>query len=78
MLLQDIDIMQVDFMNLMILIMLIFALVSVIVWLVALVDFLKTENMDEDRVVWAIVIVFAGPIGAILWYLIGRPKYRLK
>ncbi len=42
----------------------------------ALVTFLNTENMGDDRVVWAIIIVFTGPIGAILWFIIGRPKFR--
>ncbi len=38
-----------------------------ILWSMALINFLGTENLKgEDRIVWAIVIVFTGLIGAIL------------
>ncbi|MHA1971709.1 MAG: PLDc N-terminal domain-containing protein [Candidatus Hodarchaeales archaeon] len=60
------------------LMILVMVLVISTIWIMSLVDFLKTENMDEDRVVWAIVIVFAGLVGSILWFLIGRPKYKTK
>ena len=47
-----------------------------VLFVAALVTFLNTENMGDDRVVWAIIIVFTGPIGGILWFIIGRPKFR--
>ena len=49
-----------------------------IFWLVALVNYLNTSNMGEDRVVWALILVFLGPIGAFLWYLIGKKQYTQK
>ena len=49
---------------------------SGVLFVTALVTFLNTENMDDDRVVWAIIIVFAGAIGSILWLIIGRPKFK--
>ncbi|MFX1515338.1 MAG: PLDc N-terminal domain-containing protein [Promethearchaeota archaeon] len=54
------------------------ALLSLVLWIMALISFLQTENMGNDRVVWAIVIVFTGPIGAVLWFLMGRSKFQLK
>lgn len=49
---------------------------SLALFVAALVTFLGTEDMGDDRIVWAIIIVFAGPIGAILWFIIGRPKFQ--
>jgi hypothetical protein len=53
-------------------------LLGFFLWLAALISFLGTENMGEDRVVWALVILFTGPIGAILWFIMGRPKFQSK
>jgi len=50
--------------------------VCFILWIIALISFLGTENMEDDRIVWAIIIVFTGPIGAILWFVMGRPKFQ--
>lgn len=50
--------------------------VGFILWIIALISFLGTENMEDDRIVWAIIIVFTGPIGAILWFVMGRPKFQ--
>ena len=57
---------------------LISGIVCVVIWIAALINFLKTENMGDDRVVWAIILVFTGIIGAILWYWIGKPKFQGK
>ena len=43
------------------------------VWIVALVDVLKSEFRGEnDKLLWAIVIILGGVIGAILYFAIGR------
>ena len=55
---------------------LLLALGSLVLLIAALVSFLNTENMGDDRVVWVIIIVLTGPIGSILWFYIGRPKFR--
>ncbi len=52
------------------------ALGGILLFVAALVTFLNTENMGDDRVVWAIIIVLTGPIGSILWFIMGRPKFR--
>jgi hypothetical protein len=62
--------------NLLLIPILVIALGSVVLFVAALVTFLNTENMGDDRVVWAIVIVLTGPIGSILWFIIGRPKFQ--
>jgi len=47
-------------------------------WLIALVNYLNTPYMEEDRVVWAIILVFLGPLGAFLWYFVGKKRYTQK
>ncbi len=55
---------------------LLLALGSLVLFVAAIVTYLNTENMGDDRVVWAIIIVLTGPIGSLLWFIIGRPKFR--
>ncbi|WP_455141710.1 hypothetical protein [Candidatus Hodarchaeum mangrovi] len=43
-----------------------------------MVNYLNTPYMEEDRVVWVIILVFLGPIGAFLWHLIGKNHYTQK
>ncbi|MFW9904463.1 MAG: PLDc N-terminal domain-containing protein [Candidatus Thorarchaeota archaeon] len=68
---QQMNLIFIPFISILFLILLGFFL-----WLVALISFLGTENMGEDRVVWALVILFTGPIGALLWFVMGRPKFQ--
>jgi hypothetical protein len=46
-------------------------------WIIALVDVLKSEFRGQnDKLLWAIVIVLGGVIGAILYFVIGRNQKR--
>ena len=69
---------QIDIIFLPMVSILFLAILSFILWIIALINFLGTENMGDERVVWAIVIVFTGPIGAVLWFLMGRTKFQQK
>lgn len=52
---------------------------GLLVWLAALVDMLKRpaeqwQQSGQDRIVWALVVVFLYVVGAILYWLIARPE----
>jgi|SoimicmetaTmtHPB_FD_contig_81_72062_length_772_multi_2_in_0_out_0_1 Phospholipase_D-nuclease N-terminal len=51
---------------------------ALVVWIWALVDCIQVpdDSMYESgtKLVWVLVIVFASFIGAILYFVIGRPK----
>lgn len=50
----------------------ILSLVCFILWLMALIDCLKSNN--PDKIVWVIVIILLPFIGAILYYAVGRKR----
>jgi len=41
------------------------------VWIAGLVHCLK-HRQDRDRIVWVIVTLFGGPLGAVIYFAIGR------
>lgn len=46
-----------------------------ILWLWALVDLLKSEFKDSNmKLVWAIVLIFANPIGPFAYFIISREQ----
>ena len=53
-----------------------FGLLSFVIWLWLLIDCLKRENYDgpNDKILWAIVIIFTHIIGAILYYFVIKTK----
>ena len=48
-------------------------LLSVFIWIFALIDVLKSEFRGQnDKLIWILVVLFAGFFGAIIYYFIGR------
>jgi len=45
--------------------------------IVALVDVLRNNFKDNDKIIWILLIIFLPILGAVLYFLIGRGK-RLK
>lgn len=45
-------------------------ILCIVLWIVALVDCLKSSN--PNKVVWVIVIILLPFLGSILYFLIGR------
>jgi len=43
-------------------------------WVIALVDILRSEFQGNDKVVWVIIVIFFPFLGSILYFLIGRSK----
>jgi hypothetical protein len=43
------------------------------VWLVALIHCIKHKH-DSDRLMWVLLVCFLGPLGAVLYLAMGKPK----
>lgn len=55
--------------------MLVFALIvgSIVFWIMMLIDAAKREFPNEnDKLIWILVIVLVGVIGAIIYYFVGK------
>ena len=53
------------------------AIVAVGLWLWALVDCLRDETaVGNEKLLWALIILLGGAIGAILYLVIRRPQRR--
>ncbi|MBI4261053.1 MAG: PLDc N-terminal domain-containing protein [Actinobacteria bacterium] len=55
----------------------VFPLLVLAIWVWAIVDVLRVpdESMFQtgNRLIWIIIVVFTGPIGALIYWAIGRP-----
>ncbi len=58
----------------------ILTLVAVIVWIWALVDCLQVSDdslyQSGNKLIWVLIIVLANWVGALLYFVIGRPDTR--
>ncbi len=52
--------------------LLIISVFFIIPVVIALIDILKNEFEENNKIVWVLVVLFLGIIGAILYYFIGR------
>ena len=48
--------------------------VSVLVW--ALVDLWKSKAEQNTKLLWTLLVVMVNPIGAILWFTVGKKSNR--
>lgn len=56
-------------------IFLLLGLLSMILWIAALIDVAKSEfRGPNDKLVWIVVVVVAGFIGAIVYFAVGRSQ----
>jgi hypothetical protein len=54
-----------------------FALATLALLVVALIDCLSCENYEIralPKAVWVLIILFFSPVGAIAWFIAGRPQ----
>ena len=42
--------------------------------LIALIDILKNEFYENNKLIWVLVVLFASFFGAVLYFLIGRKQ----
>lgn len=53
---------------------LLFFLIQLVFSIIALVDVLKNEFEDNNKIIWVLVILVLWLVGAILYYFIGRKQ----
>ena len=44
------------------------------IWLLVLIDILKSEFNGSNKIIWLLVVIFLSFIGVILYLLIGRSQ----
>lgn len=50
------------------------SLVGIVFWIIALVDCTRKEFPgDNMKVVWILIIILAGWVGALVYWFVGRP-----
>ena len=55
--------------------MLSIVLASTVLWIWMLIDCLNNKELDSnEKLVWALIIVFTQLIGAIIYFFVGRKK----
>lgn len=51
------------------------SVLSTIVWVIALVDILRSEFRGQnDKAVWVLVVALTGIIGAIIYFIVGKKQ----
>jgi len=60
------------------LILLSIILLPVILFLIAIIDILRSEFHDSNKVVWVLVVFFLPILGPILYFIIGRKQKKPK
>jgi len=54
------------------LILILFFLLPAILWIIALIDILKSDFQGNNKIIWVLVVIFLPIIGAILYFIIGK------
>jgi len=53
---------------------LIIGLVIAIFCIVQIVDCLKSNFSGYNKIIWIMVLIFLGPLGAIIYYIVGKDQ----
>lgn len=52
---------------------LLFGLASIIFWIVAIIDVVRSKFQDETtKIIWLLVVILIGFLGAIIYWIFGR------
>jgi hypothetical protein len=43
-------------------------------WVIALIDILRSDFRGNDKVVWVLIVIFFPFFGSILYFIIGRSR----
>ncbi len=57
-----------------IIIILIFLVIFTVLPIIALIDILKNDFEGNNKLIWILLLIFLGVIGAALYYTIGRKQ----
>ncbi len=53
---------------------LVLALGLFLFWLLVLIDCISMKSKDNDKIIWALVIIFLHLLGALIYYFVKKPK----
>ena len=53
---------------------LILILLPAVLWIIALVDILKSNFQESNKIIWVLVVIFLPILGAILYFFIGKTQ----
>ena len=57
------------------LLILVFFLIPAVLWIIALVDVLKSDFKDSiNKLIWVLVIILFPIVGAIIYFMIGKKQ----
>jgi hypothetical protein len=56
------------------LILILFVLLPTVLWIVALIDIVKSDFQGYNKIIWVLVVIFLPVIGAILYFVIGKSQ----
>jgi len=62
------------FAGLSILAIIFFFFIIAFLWLIALIDILRSDFQGNDKVVWVVIVIFFPFLGSILYFFIGRSR----
>ena len=51
-----------------------FFMLPVILWISALIDILKNNFQDNNKLIWVLVVILLPVIGAVLYFIIGKKQ----
>lgn len=55
---------------------LIVAVVTLVMWFIALFEVLSRQDLKESKILWALLLIFLGPVGMIAYFFTeGRKTY---
>lgn len=60
------------------LLIIVIALLTVVIFVTALVSIVKNEFKNNDKLIWLLVVLFLPFLGSILYFIIGRKTRILK
>jgi hypothetical protein len=62
------------FAGLSILTLVIFGFFVAFLWVIALIDILRSDFRGNDKIVWILVVMFFPFLGSIIYFLMGRSR----
>ena len=62
------------FSGLSILVLVIFGFFIAFLWVIALIDILRSDFEGNDKIVWILVVIFFPFLGSIIYFLFGRSR----
>jgi hypothetical protein len=53
---------------------LIIGLIITVYWIIQIVDCLKSDFSGSNKIIWILVLILLGPLGAIIYSFVGKDQ----